>query len=64
MIIFVRLSGEPMVVAGLVSGSGLERLVELSVSREARLDSDSTLVAVITAVIIVITLITIRLSIR
>ena len=57
MIIFVRLSGESMVVAGLVSGSGLERLVELSVSREARLDSDSTLVAVITAVIIVITLI-------
>ena len=34
----------------MLSGSGLERLVELSVCKKARLDSDSTLVAVITAV--------------
>ena len=33
-----------------MSGSALERLVELSVCKKARLDSDSTLVAVITAV--------------
>jgi len=45
-----RLANEPSVVAGVLSGSGLERLVELSVCKKARLDSDSTLVAVITAV--------------
>ena len=37
-------------MSGLMSGSALERLVELSVCKKARLDSDSTLVAVITAV--------------
>lgn len=45
-----RLATEPSVVSGVLSGSGLERLVELSVCKKARLDSDSTLVAVITAV--------------
>ena len=34
----------------LVSGGGLERLVELAVCRAARLDSDYTLVSVVTAV--------------
>ena len=40
-----------------MSGSALERLVELSGCKKARLDSDSTLVAVITAVsqIVVVT---------
>ena len=44
-------------MSGLMSGSALERLVELSVRKKARLDSDSTLVAVITAVsqIVVVT---------
>ena len=37
-------------MSGLMSGSALERLVELSVCKKARLDSDTTLVAVITAV--------------
>ena len=37
-------------MSGVLSGSGLDRLVELSVCKKARLDSDSTLVAVITAV--------------
>merc|ERR1711941_129851 len=45
-----RLSSQPSVMTGLMSGAGLERLVELSVCKKARLDSDSTLVAVITAV--------------
>ena len=36
--------------AALVSGGGLERLVELAVCRGARLDSDYTLVSVVTAV--------------
>ena len=45
-----RLAGEAMIVEGILSGSGLDRLVELSVCKKARLDSDSTLVAVITAV--------------
>lgn len=45
-----RLSCETSVVSGILAGSGLERLVELSVCKKARLDSDSTLVAVITAV--------------
>jgi len=49
-IAIARLSTEPSVVSGVLSGSGLERLVELSVCKKARLDSDSTLVAVITAV--------------
>jgi hypothetical protein len=34
----------------LLSGGGLERLVELAVCRDARIDSDFTLVAVLTAV--------------
>ena len=34
----------------VLAGGGLERLVELSVSKKARLNSDRTLVAVITAV--------------
>lgn len=45
-----RLCEEEAVVEGVLSGSGLERLVELSVCKRARLDSDSTLVAVITTV--------------
>jgi len=45
-----RLAGEALIVEGILSGSGLDRLVELSVCKKARLDSDSTLVAVITAV--------------
>ena len=45
-----RLSSQPSLINGLMSGSALERLVELSVCKKARLDSDSTLVAVITAV--------------
>jgi len=49
-IAIARLSSSPTVVSGVLSGSGLDRLVELSVCKKARLDSDSTLVAVITAV--------------
>jgi len=49
-IAIARLSSSPSVVSGVLSGSGLDRLVELSVCKKARLDSDSTLVAVITAV--------------
>merc|ERR1712130_303970 len=45
-----RLSSQQTVMSGILSGSGLDRLVELSVCKKARLDSDSTLVAVITAV--------------
>ena len=48
--VLARLAGSPAVAAGIISGSGLDRLVELSVCKKARLDSDSTLVAVITAV--------------
>ena len=40
-----RLAGEALIVEGILSGSGLDRLVELSVCKKARLDSDSTLVA-------------------
>lgn len=50
MLLCSRLSSQPSVMSGVMSGSGLERLVELSVCKKARLDSDSTLVAVITAV--------------
>ena len=46
-IAIARLSTQPSVMAGVLSGSGLDRLVELSVCKKARLDSDATLVAVI-----------------
>ena len=45
-----RLSVHKDVCLSVLSAGGLDRLVELSVSREARLDSDYTLVSVVTAV--------------
>ncbi len=43
-------AGGPDFCLGVLSGGGLERLVELAVCRDARIDSDFTLVAVLTAV--------------
>ena len=45
-----RLSVYHDICVSIVSGGGLERLVELAVCRAARLDSDYTLVSVVTAV--------------
>ena len=45
-----RLSVYHNFCVSIVSGGGLERLVELAVCRTARLDSDYTLVSVVTAV--------------
>jgi len=45
-----RLAVYPGLCVSLVSGGGLERLVELAVCSVARLDSDYTLVSVVTAV--------------
>ena len=42
--------GGPAFCRSILSGGGLERLVELAVCRDARIDSDFTLVAVLTAV--------------
>jgi hypothetical protein len=38
------------ICTAIVSGGGLERLVELAICRDARLDSDYTLVSVVTTV--------------
>ena len=45
-----RLAMYRSLALAVISGGGLDRLVELSVSRETRIDSDYTLVAVVTAV--------------
>lgn len=45
-----RLAVHRTVCVSILSAGGLDRLVELSVCREARLDSDYTLVSVVTAV--------------
>ena len=45
-----RLSAYTSICLSILSGGGLDRLVELSVCKDARLDSEFTLVSVVTAV--------------
>ena len=45
-----RLSAYPDICLSILSGGGLDRLVELSVCKDARMDSEFTLVSVVTAV--------------